>query len=251
MKQAALLISLVVVSAVAGGSFAYGWHSVINGTNRIALTEDTVASSSPLPIDIAAETSLPKAAKPHQMANTRMKSSEQSDPQWSDLIHDKGQISVALDEPQLNQLINEAIFSQPQAAQILVNAKSFQTTLKSDLIETGAVLNLSELPRDGLPAEVQTGLDQLASAAPMLANRDIYIGIVARPQVQDGKLNLEEDMSLKLGQFTFPLADIEDQMGFSTNEVERRLNTLLNQQGVILETIEIFNEQLVITGARS
>ena len=115
----------------------------------------------------------------------------------------------------------------------------------------GAVLNLAELPRNGLSVELQAGLDQLTKAAPMLANRDIYIGVVARPALEDGQISLNQDLSLRLGQFTLPLADVAEQMGFSTSEIEQRLNRLIHQQGLTLETIEILDNQLVISGIKS
>ena len=73
----------MVTGAVAGGSFAYGWHSVTN---------------------------VPSAA-----ATPR----EQSIPQQrSNITRGDDQVILTLDEPQLNQLVNDAISSQPQTAQI-------------------------------------------------------------------------------------------------------------------------------------
>lgn len=256
MKKVALLISLVVVSAVAGGSFAYGWHSVMKETARPVPSvpaKDAIDSTSSLSTDITSEETRTQTLRSQQTAGPSITPSEQPiEQQLSNLTHhDNGQISVALDESQLNQLVNDAILSQPQAAQILAKAKSLETTLSGNLIETGAVLNLAELPRDALPNDVQIGLDQLTGVAPMLTKRDIYIGIAARPQVQDGKVNLKQDISLKLGQFTFPLAAVEEYIGFSTDTVEHRLNDLLNQKGLTLEAIEILDQKLVITGIRS
>ncbi|MEO1182000.1 MAG: hypothetical protein AAFX51_14390 [Cyanobacteria bacterium J06636_28] len=85
----------------------------------------------------------------------------------------------------------------------------------------------------------------------MFANRDIYMGIVARPSVQDGKVSLDQDLSFRLGQFTLPMADVAEQMGLSTNEIEQRLNAIVMQQGLTLENIEIVDERLVITGTKS
>lgn len=247
MKKSALLMGLMVVSAVAGGSFAYGWYSVTNipgdPTNNETVAESTAAE---LEEEIASQNPFPN---PGPQA-TGLDPVAELSLQLSSVVLENGQISLALGELQLSQLVNDAILSQPQAAKILANAQSLQTVLKGDLIETGAVLNLAELPRDGLSAELQSGLDQLTQAAPMLANRDIYIGISARPQVQDGQISLDQDLGLRLGQFTLPLADVAEQMGFSTSEIEQTLNDLLEQKGVTLENIQVLEQQLVITGSR-
>ena len=170
--------------------------------------------------------------------------------QLANSTREPGQVSLTLDETQLNQLVNDAILNQPQAAQLLANARSIQTMLRSDRIETGAILNLSKVPREALSADIQSGLDQLTRVAPMLSNRDIYVGLIARPQVQDGKISLNQDLSFRLGQFTLPLADVAEHMGFSISDIEQHLNTVIDQQGLTLDNIEILDEQLVITGTK-
>ncbi|ESA37570.1 hypothetical protein N836_35990 [Leptolyngbya sp. Heron Island J] len=250
MKKAALLIGLMVFSAVAGGSFAYGWHSVTNGSSA-RQTDRIVVAPAAAERAVASTSNSPSSEADAQSSPLNHGSSELSINQpLSSIVGEKGQISLTLDQLQLSQLVNDALLSQPQAAQLLANAQSLQTILKGDRIETGAVLNLAELPRDGLSDELQAGLDQLMQAVPMLTNRDIYIGVIARPQVQDGQISLDQDLGLRIGQFTLPLADVAEQLGFSTHEIEQRLNDLLNQQGLTLDNIEILNEQLVITGMK-
>ena len=248
MKKSALLMSLVVVSAIVGGSFAYGWHSVMSSPDGSAADSVTPATSESGDVTT-------NGAEPSQISRSTDSGSLSQSPsleqQLAGVDRDNGQVRLTLDESQLNQLVSGAILSQPLAAQIFANAQPLQATLNGDSIEAGAVLNLSELPREGLPIDLQTGLDQLTNAAPMLANRDIYMGIVARPSVQDGKVSLDQDLSVRLGQFTLPMADVAEQMGLSTNEIEQRLNAIVMQQGLILENIEIADGLLIITGTKS
>lgn len=244
MRKAALLISLVIASAVAGGSFAYGWYSVTNPSTRENSKTEAVPTA-------RADSSISNLPQTHRSIAPETQSDERSiEQQLSVLVNENGQVSLTLDELQLNQLINDALLSQPNAAQILANARSLETTIKGELIETGTVLNLSELPQEGLPADIQAGLAQLISVAPMLANRDIYFGVIARPRLQDGRLQLAQDLKFKLGQFTLPLSDVADQIGISTSDIEQHLNAVINQQGITLETVEILNDQLVITGTQ-
>ena len=246
MKKTALLMSLVMVSAIVGGSFAYGWHSVVSSPDGQAT--DAVAPATPEPDAASTSSAEPISQSIDSNARSQQPSLEQ---QLSNVSRENGQVRLTLDEAQLNQLVSGAILSQPLAAQIFADAQSLQATLNEDSIEAGAVLNLSELPREGLPVDVRTGLDQLTNAAPMLANRDIFMGIVARPSVQDGKVSLDQDLSFRLGQFTLPMADVAEQMGLSTSEIEQRLDALILQQGLTLENIEIVDALLVMTGTNS
>lgn len=250
VKKTTLLMGLVAVSAIAGGSFAYGWHRVTglpsdeysehNQANAVRpRLDEPISNLSQLGLDQPGVTMPSKPAFNQVLLG-----------QTRAATHEDGKIHITLDEQQLTQLINNAILNQPQAAQVLANAKSLQTTLSRDRIETGAILNLAELPRESLSVEIQAGLEQLASVAPVLTNRDIYVGIVAQPQVQDGKLSLDQDLGLQLGQFTLPLDDMSDQLGFSTSVIEQHLNAALLNQGLTLETLEILDQQLILTGTK-
>lgn len=238
-------MSLVLLSAVAGGSFAYGWHSVA----RIPEQQRTAVAPVPEHED-AAQLSVNHQATSVESPRSQTSPGPSITEQLSTLANDEGPITLTLDELQLNQLISEALFRQEQAAQILSNAQVLTTVLKGDRIETGTVLNLSEIPIEGLPPDWQENLTQITTAVPMLANRDIYVGIVAQPQIQDGQIRLDEDLSLKFGQFTLPLTDVAGQLGLSMMDIEQRLNTVLNERGIALDTIDILDEKLVITGDR-
>ena len=245
MRKGPLLMSLVVLSAVAGGSFAYGWHSVTQ-------PEPTTAVAPAAESDDAAQVDQPSIFMAVEGADSPGPASPSPSitEQLSTLTNEPGPVTLTLDEPQLNQLINDAIFRQEQVAQILTNARSLTTVLEGDRIETGTSLNLSEIPLEGLPPAWQESVTQLTTAVPMLANREIYIGIVAQPQVQDGQIRLDQDLSLKLGQFTLPLADVAGQVGLSMADIEQRLNAVLEERGIALDTIDILDEKLVITGDR-
>lgn len=248
MRKGPLLIGLVVFSAVAGGSFAYGWYSMTNMSTGQLQPDDAVAMAAPESGDLANPQRSP--SKGGATSPDSLSAGPGITQQLDTLTREHGQVTVTLDATQVNQLVSEAILSQPQAASIFEHAQSLTTRLDRDRIETGAVLNLSEIPLEALPTELQTGLTQLTHTVPILAERDIYVGIVARPQVQDGQITLDQELNLKLGQFTLPLADVAETMGLSTSDIEQRLNTQLNQQGLTLDAIEILEENLVITGSR-
>lgn len=255
MKKGPLLMGLVVFSAVAGGSFAYGWHSVthIPGSADHAMnsawpqTGGIDVVKAPISSNWAVSQPEPKH-EPSPLRNTTATNTSNIVEQLSNLVSEQGQSAVTLNAPQISQLVNEAILSQPMAAQLLANASSLTTILDSDRIETGAVLNLSDIPLEGLPTELQVGLSQLTTTIPLLAERDIYIGVVAQPQVHNGQISIDQNLSLRLGQFTLPLADVAENLGVSTNDIEERLNALINQQGFALEDIKISDKQVVITG---
>ncbi|MEM9807708.1 MAG: hypothetical protein AAF959_20780 [Cyanobacteria bacterium P01_D01_bin.56] len=248
MTKGPLLVSLVVLSAIAGGSFAYGWNSVIQRSSSSVTHQQETQEILDTPSDqhTTAENPVENASKAVDLTTTAPSIAQQ----LSTSVSDNGAITLTLDETQLNQLINKAILSQEQAAQLLANAHSLRTEVSRDRIETGAVMNLADIPLEGLPTELQQGLTQLTNAAPMLTNRDIYVGLIAKPKIQDGQISLEQDLSLQFGQFTLSLADVASRMGVSMQDVEQEINTVLAQRGITLNHLEIVDDQIVITGSQ-
>jgi hypothetical protein len=146
---------------------------------------------------------------------------------------------------QLNDMVQAAIASQPYTAPILDVAKGVNTSIEDGRIESGAVINLNDLPTASLPAEGQAAIAQLTQTFPFLANRDVYLGVEGSPKVVDGSLSLD-DTHIKLGQLKLPMASVADQLGLSQAELEQQVGALLDQQGLTLESVEIVDGQLVL-----
>lgn len=145
----------------------------------------------------------------------------------------------------LNQMVTEAIASQSYTAPILDAAKGINTSIKNGRIESGAVINLADLPLAALPAEGQQAVNQLTQTFPFLANRDVYLGVEGAPKVVDGSLSLD-DTHIKLGQLKLPIAKVASQLGLSQGDIEQQINALLSQQGLSPQDVEIVDGQLVI-----
>lgn len=148
---------------------------------------------------------------------------------------------------ELDQMVTDALASQPYTAPLLEVAKGVNTSITKGRIESGLVMNLSEIPLESLPVEGQQAVEQLTQKFPMLANRDVYIGLEGRPEVVDGALSLD-DTHLKIGQMKLPIGSIASQLGLSQAEIEGQLGALLQQQGIAPEAVQIVDGQLVLTG---
>lgn len=145
----------------------------------------------------------------------------------------------------LNQMVTDAMASQPYTAPILDAAKGVNTSIKNGRIESGAVINLADLPLAALPAEGQQAVEQLTHNLPFLANRDVYLGIEGSPKVVDGAISLD-DTHIKLGQLSLPIAKVASQLGLSQSDIEQQIDALLSQQGVRPSDVKVVDGQLVI-----
>jgi hypothetical protein len=154
---------------------------------------------------------------------------------------------VVISSGQLNQMVTDAISQQPYIAPVLDIAKGVNTSIEDGRIESGAVLNISDIPLETLPPEGQQAVTQLTQTFPFLANREVYLGVEGSPTVVDGALSLD-DTHIKVGQLSLPIANVASQMGISQSDLEQQLSGLLAQQGLTPSDVQVLDGQLVIKG---
>lgn len=211
-----LLVGLGIVAAIVGGGVSY--LSV-----KTMTTPDWYASANSQPFSSAANAST-NVGTPDISPN-----------------------DVVISEGKLNQLVVDAIATQPYAAPIIETGQGIHTAIRDGRIESGVVMNLSELPRESLPAEGRQAVEQLTNTFPFLANRDVYLGIEGSPTVVDGTLSLD-DTHVKIGQLKLPIASVASQLGLSQTALEQQIDGLLAQRGLTPEDVKIIDRQIVITG---
>jgi len=153
---------------------------------------------------------------------------------------------VELDGQQVNQIVTAAIAQSPEGQALLQNG--FSTTVEDGKIKGGVVVNLSELPTEGLTEQERAALDRVLAFVPALGRRGVYLGIEGSPTVQNGKLRLDENMSVKVGNLTLPASVVASQLGLSLNEVESRINAEVEARQIELRTVRVEGDRLIING---
>ncbi len=165
----------------------------------------------------------------------------------SNAVYEDGRTTTVIPAGELNQMVTDAIASQPYTAPILDVAKDINTAIQNGRVESGATINLSDLPLAALPTEGRQAVEQLTQTFPFLANRDVYLGIEGRPKIVDGALSLD-DTHIKIGQLKLPIGSVARQLGLSQGDIEQQIDALLSQQGLTLDDVEIVDGELVIQG---
>ncbi|MEL6880883.1 MAG: hypothetical protein AAFP09_10180 [Cyanobacteria bacterium J06607_10] len=157
---------------------------------------------------------------------------------------------VAISESELNDLMTAAIESQPSLVPVLEASKGVTTTIEDGRIESGLVMNISEIPSGMLPAEAEEALEEMRTTFPFLANRDVYIGIEGSPKVVDGAMSLD-DTNVRFGQLKLPIGSVAGQLGVSQEVIEAEIAAVLEAQGLTPEDIQVYDGEIVITGLPS
>ncbi|MDG2614838.1 hypothetical protein HPC62_04200 [Thermoleptolyngbya sichuanensis A183] len=151
---------------------------------------------------------------------------------------------VELNSQQVNQLVAEAIARSSEGQALLQNG--FSTTIEDGQIKGGVVVNLSELPTDGLTEQERAALDRVLAFVPALGRRGVYLGIEGNPTVRNGKLQFDENMTVKVGNLSLPASVVASQLGLSLTELEARINAELEARGIDLRDVRVEGDRLVI-----
>lgn len=136
------------------------------------------------------------------------------------------EVSIQLNEQDINQLIQSRIAEDDTRKSLLSKAKSIQTQINDDTIEIGTVVNPSEISAQDLDnPRLEKALNQVAQ----LNRQDIYIGLEGKPRVEAGKLVFDRDSKVKIGSLSLSLAEAAQQLGLPPEEILRRLELEVGQ----------------------
>jgi hypothetical protein len=161
---------------------------------------------------------------------------------------DSQQVAITLTGPELNQLIQAGISQSPTVAPLVKASQGVKATIEGDRLQAGMVINPSQIPLDGLPADTQQSVRQTLAALPMLGDRELYVGITGSPRIEDGRLILGDDTRVQIGNVKLSLAEVARLTGLSSTQITEQVNLALPQSGVTLDGLEFVDGQVVLRG---
>lgn len=160
-----------------------------------------------------------------------------------------GGYEVTFNQEEFNQLVVSAIADNPSSRPILENAKGFNTTIEDSRLESGMIINMSEVPVERLGAGEREILQRAITTFPALANQEVYVGIEGRPRMEDGQLKFDDVTEVKLGNLSLTLAELSRQLGISQEQIEERINLQLQLGRLNADEIEFAGDRALVRGS--
>jgi hypothetical protein len=157
-------------------------------------------------------------------------------------------IDGELSATDINQLVVGAIATNPNYRPVLEGTRDINTTIQEGQVQSGAVVNLSEIPTEQLNPTEQALLERIAQTFPALTDRDIYIGIEGQPSFEQGRLLLSDDTVVRVGDLRLTLNQIQSLFGISREQIEQQINQKLQQEGLDLSAVEFQGDRAVVRG---
>lgn len=159
----------------------------------------------------------------------------------------KREVEVKLNEQELNDLLVTSIAEKPGSNKLLTAAKGINTTITDGKIESGVIVNTSEIPRESLGAQERTLLKKVITTFPSLENRDVYIGISGQPKLANGKLQLDDNTQIKVGNLSLTLPELAQRLGVPPEKIEQELALKLHNFDI--RDLELVDNQVIVKGS--
>ncbi len=158
-----------------------------------------------------------------------------------------GSTEVELNEADVNAILAAKVASIADAQNLSTGVKQIKTSVENGKIESGAIVNLADLPEGALSQQQQNIVTKLIEAFPALAKRDVYVGIEGTPTVENGQLNLA-GTQLRIGNLRFSMADVASQLGVSEETLNEELIRRIAPQQVGIQDVELVGDRIRIRG---
>jgi hypothetical protein len=157
---------------------------------------------------------------------------------------------VELDAEEVNSLITSSIGKTGNTKQLATAIKGTNTKIENGKISVGAVVETASIPVQELSARKQTKIIQLLQRLPG-KQKQVYIGIEGKPSIRDREFSFDETTRVSLGYFSFPIAEISQNIGIPQESINQLLSQELKKLPIKLESINIKGERVVIRGSRN
>lgn len=138
-------------------------------------------------------------------------------------------VEVKLDEKKLNDLLISQISQNVANGELSRAVKGSNTTIQNGKVESGAILNISEIPVDRLEANEKAALKKAIKTFPTLKNKEVYVGIEGKPKAENGQLAFDDNTNIKLGNLSFTVLELSNKLGVPKERVEKAINLDLRE----------------------
>lgn len=226
MKKVAILSILIITGATAG--LYYYWHQATNLPDWYTRQKATTQPSVSLQPALAVQEIIEQTKVAQKADNT---------------------VEVKLSEADINNLIVAKLAGGKGEKEVPQFLKGINTTIKDGTLETGAVVNISDLESAPMGATEKATLDKLTTNLPFIKNQEIYVALRGKPSLEEGKLKLDENTEIKIGHLTFPLIELGDRLGIPKSQIEEQMNVQLSLGNLKIEDLQIIDNNALITGS--
>ncbi len=159
-----------------------------------------------------------------------------------------GTAAVELTDTEINTLLADGVARVTAGHHLSKAIKQINTTIEQGRLESGAVINLANIPVNDLSESEQSILSQLIATVPGLGERDVYVGVEGTPTVANGQLQLD-GISIRVGNLRWSVADVAQRLGVPPESLQQEIDRQLALHQLTINDIQIAGNSIRIRGS--
>ena len=180
-------------------------------------------------------------ARAIEKINSRVEESSRRSPSQS--------VEVQLDPQDVNELVTAKSAEKANNGKVLPAVSSIRTTIQDGRIESGTVVNLSELPKNQLDENQNAAIEKLVKTFPPLKDRDIYVGISGKPLVENGQLEWDDNTKIKLGNLSLSINELAQRLRVSPEKLKQELNLSSQIGRLTVSDLDVKGDRVLLKGS--
>ncbi len=159
-----------------------------------------------------------------------------------------GHVEVALDEREANGLFASLITESSEKYEYLKAIKASKISIRDGNLDFGVVVNTSDIFMDRPEEEAEDTGPRVINIPGFLKDREIYLGLVGKYGLKNGRLKLDENGKIRIGAFSFSLSNALKRLGVSEDRLRRTIKDL--ELGKLkINNIETVKNTLLLKGS--
>ncbi len=158
-------------------------------------------------------------------------------------------VEIGFSDREFNDMMLVELSEKMDKSQDIANLPHVHTTIKEGKIETGTVVNLSQLPISQTNSKQQAAVEKALTKLPFAKDQNVYVGLSGKPTIENGKLTLGNNPEVKIGNLSFTVAELANKLGVPQEKLAQKLNIAVEMGQLKVNDMEVKDNQLVLKGS--
>lgn len=155
-------------------------------------------------------------------------------------------VELRLSEDEVNDLLLAALLEKSAEHDLSKVIKATHTEIKNGTMESGAVVNLSDLSKDQLGDNEQKTFEKAMTIFPFLKDQEVYIGVEGRPVLENNALTISGDSRVKIGETEHDLNTLAEMLDINPKKLRDAVR--LSLDSVELNQVRVESNQILLKG---
>ena len=157
-------------------------------------------------------------------------------------------VEIELNESDANGLFASMVTESSKKYEYLKAIKASKASISDGKLDFGVVVNTSDILKEIPEEETEESGPRVINVPGFLKDKNIYLGLLGKYGLKNGRLKLDENGKIKIGAFSFSMSSALKRLGISEGRLRRKIKDL--ELGKLkINDIEAVKNRLLLKGS--